>query len=219
MNDLFANRQEAGRFLAEEIKNSVVDLSDVLVLGLPRGGVVVAYEVAIHIDAELDIYVVRKLGTPMEPEFAMGAIAEDGLVYLNDAVVNYMSISKKSIDDIASKELDELNRRVWTYRNGRGFPRITARTVIVVDDGLATGASMKVALRAIKRKAPFKLIVAVPVGSPSTCMELQSEADKIICLKKPEPFLAVGTWYRHFEQTEDKEVKDLLQKAHERVKK
>lgn len=219
MLEPYRDRHDAGRLLMARLIHQFKDLSDVLVLGLPRGGVVVAYEVALAINAELDVFVVRKLGTPFQPELAMGAIAEGGMLLLNDAVVNYMSIPHGTIEEIANKELAELQRREKLYRNSRPAPVISDRTVIVVDDGLATGASMKVAVRSLKRKKPAKLIVAAPVGAPSSCIDMQDEVDEVICLKMPESFTAVGSWYEQFDQTTDEEVKSLLQSAYEHKKK
>jgi putative phosphoribosyl transferase len=217
MIEPFRDRNDAGLVLAKSL-NKYVNTPDLLVLGLPRGGVVVAYQVAIALGADLDVFLVRKLGVPTQPELAMGAIAEGGVLLLNDAVVNYMSISKDAIDLTARQELIELERRERVYRNGRFSPVIKGRTVIIVDDGIATGATMKVAIRSITRKEPSKIIVAVPVGSQSACMELKSEVDEVICISKPEPFIAVGSWYMQFEQTTDEEVTALLQKAFNRNK-
>jgi putative phosphoribosyl transferase len=217
MIEPFRDRNDAGLVLAKSL-NKYINTPDLLVLGLPRGGVVVAYQVAIALGADLDVFLVRKLGVPTQPELAMGAIAEGGVLLLNDAVVNYMSISKDAIDLTARQELIELERRERVYRNGRFSPVIKGRTVIIVDDGIATGATMKVAIRSITRKEPSKIIVAVPVGSQSACMELKSEVDEVICISKPEPFIAVGSWYMQFEQTTDEEVTALLQKAFNRNK-
>ncbi len=219
MFEPFHDRHDAGKILAKKLLQFHDNLSDALILGLPRGGVVVAYEVANALNAELDVFVVRKLGTPLQPELAMGAIAEDGMLLLNDAVVRYLSIPQETIEETAKKELVELHRREKLYRNSRPAPIIANRTIIVVDDGLATGASMKVAVRALKRKKPSKLIVAAPVGAPSSCMDMQDEADEVICLKTPENFMAVGSWFEEFEQTSDEEVKILLQSAYEHRKK
>ena len=218
MLEPFRDRSEGGRLLAERLLQLNEDFSSALVLGLPRGGVVVAYEVALALNAELDVFVVRKLGTPFQPELAMGAIAEGGMLLLNDAVVNYLSIQQTTIEEIAKRELFELQRREKLYRNSRPAPIIADRTVIVVDDGLATGASMKVAVRALKRKKPSRLLVAAPVGAPNSCIDMQDEVDQVICLKMPESFGAVGSCYESFDQTSDEEVKSLLQSAYEKHK-
>jgi putative phosphoribosyl transferase len=215
MLEPYRDRQEGGRLLAKRLLQLQIDFTEALILGLPRGGVVVAYEIALALNAELDVFVVRKLGTPFQPELAMGAIAEGGMLLLNDAVVNYLSISKATIEEIAKKELLELQRREKLYRNSRPSPIIADRTVIVVDDGLATGATMKVAVRALKRKKPAKLLVAAPVGAPNSCIDMQDEVDQVICLKMPDSFGAVGSWYEKFDQTTDDEVTTLLQNAHD----
>lgn len=211
----FEDRESAGRALAQKLQKYAAT-PDLLIIGLPRGGVVVAYQIALALQAELDVFIVRKLGAPYQPELALGAIAEGGMLLLNDAVVNYLSISQDFIETAAKHELIELERRQRLYRNGRTLPKIHGRPVIIVDDGLATGATMKVAIRAIRRKEPSKLIAAVPVGAPSTCMELKEEADEVVCLMTPEPFNAVGSWFVNFEQTTDQQVKDILQQAFNR---
>lgn len=218
MHEPFRDRHDAGRMLASRIQHTLKDQSNLLILGLPRGGVVVAYEVALAMNVPLDVFIVRKLGTPFQPELAMGAIAEGGMLLLNDAVINYLSISSEKIKESATSELTELQRREKLYRNGRPASVIAQKNIIIVDDGLATGASMKVAVRALKRKNPAKLIVAVPVGAPSTCIDMQDEVDQVICLKMPDPFGAVGSWYEDFEQTTDDEVTTLLQSAFEHKK-
>lgn len=218
MIEPFKDRFGAGKELAESLLNYAF-LPNVIVVGLPRGGVEVAFEVALRLNAELDVFLVRKLGTPFEPELAMGAIAEGGILFLNDTVVSYMDISKDSIESAAKVEFAELERRLKIYRNGRPALDLKGKVVLIVDDGLATGATMKAALKAIKHKEPQKIVVAVPVGAPSTCMEIKSEADDVICLKTPDPFIAVGSWYVIFEQTTDQQVQELLQKASDRYKK
>lgn len=217
MNERYRDRAEAGRELAKHLQK-YADMPDLLVLALPRGGIVVAFEVSLALNGELDVFLVRKLGAPYEPELAMGAIAEGGILLLNDAVVNYLSISKETIEETAQQQLAELQRRQQLYRNGRPSPRISGRPVIVVDDGVATGATMKAALKAIKRKEPSVLVAAVPVGAQSTCLELKAVADEVVCLEMPEPFMSVGLWYEDFRQIEDSEVTELLQKAFKRQK-
>lgn len=219
MIEPYRNRKEAGRILASYLEKYRNDANLLLILALPRGGVVVAYEVAIMLNAELDVFIVRKLGSPYQPELAMGAIAEGGILLLNDAVVNYLSISKENIENTASRELKELERRKILYRNGREPPHIKGRTVLLIDDGIATGATMKVAIRAVRRKEPAKIVAAIPVGAQSSCLELKEECDEVICVRTPESFMSVGSWYMDFEQTTDDEVREFLQKAYESRKK
>lgn len=213
MFNRFVDRESAGRALAQKLLKYRAT-PDLLIIGLPRGGLVVAYEVAVILEAQLDVLIVRKLGAPYQPELAMGAIAEGGMLLLNDAVVNYLSISREFIEETAKEQLIELNRRQKLYRDGRALPKIAGRTVVVVDDGLATGSTMKVAVRALRRKEPSKLVIAVPVGAASTCLELKDEADEVICLMTPEPFSAVGSWFENFEQTTDQQVRELLLRAY-----
>jgi putative phosphoribosyl transferase len=181
---------------------------------LPRGGVVVAYEIAQLLHVPLDVYLVRKLGAPGQPELAIGAIAENGAVFLNDSIISILGVTEKEINSLIEFETLELQRRRTLYREGLPLLQFDRKTVIVVDDGLATGASMKVALRAIKQQNPSWVVVAVPVGAPSTVHELSFSADEVVCLITPEPMMAVGTWYENFEQVKDVEVKTLLRKSH-----
>jgi len=211
MSEPYKDRVQAGIVLAQNLTQYASN-AGLLVLGLPRGGVVVAAEVAAALHAELNVFIVRKLGVPYQPELAMGAVAEDGIVFLNDSVVDYFGLSKETIDDAVKQEVIELKRRVELYRRGRAAPKIRGRTVIVVDDGVATGATMKVAIRALRKSEPQKIIVGVPVGAESTCRELNKEADELVCVLSPEPFTAVGSWYLHFEQTSDEEVCEVLEK-------
>jgi putative phosphoribosyl transferase len=191
---------------------SYADRSDVLVLGLPRGGVPVAYEVAKALHAPLDICLVRKLGVPAHKELAMGAIASGGVRVLNYEVVSWLRISGKTIDEVAARELKELQRRDRAYRGDRPQPEIHDHTVILVDDGIATGATIRAAIAVIKSQHPARLIVATPVAPPSTCEELKAEVDEVVCLMTPELFYAIGLWYEDFSQTTDDEVRDLLAK-------
>jgi predicted phosphoribosyltransferase len=205
----FADRRAAGRELAGRLAE-YRGRDDVIVLALPRGGVPVAYEVSRALDAPLDVFVVRKLGVPGHEEYAMGAIASGGVRVLNDEAVQGLSIPASVIDDVARREGEELERREREYRGERSPPDVQGRTVILVDDGLATGATMLAAVRALRQKRPGKIIVAVPTGSPHTCRQLRSEADHVVCAIEPEPFTAVGVWYEDFSQTSDEEVRDLL---------
>lgn len=205
----FRNRIDAGRRLAERLA-AYAGRPDVLVLGLPRGGVPVAFEVARALGAPLDVFVVRKLGVPGHAELAMGAVASGGVRVLNEEIVGGLGISESQINAVAARELEELARRERAYRNGRASPRISDKIVILVDDGLATGATMRAAVRALRHQHPERIVVAVPTASPDTCEALKAEADDVVCVTTPEPFLAVGYWYDDFAQTTDREVRDLL---------
>jgi predicted phosphoribosyltransferase len=208
----FRNRRTAGRYLAR----ALVDYRgrpDVLVLALPRGGVPVAYEVARSLDAPLDVFLVRKLGVPGHEEVAMGALASGGLCLLNKDMVRSLRIPGKAIGQVTAAEHRELQRREAAYRGGRRPPEVAGRTVILVDDGLATGASMRVAVAALRQAHPAHIVVAVPVAAPSTCAELRNSADQVICARTPRQFHAVGRWYEDFSQTSDEEVCDLLEQS------
>ena len=208
----FGDRREAGRELATLLPASLRS-EDVVVLALPRGGVPVAFEIALALGAPLDVFLVRKLGTPGHPELAMGAIASGGIRVLNDEVVQYLNIRRELIDAVAEREQTELERREAAYRHGRPMPSLRNRTVILVDDGLATGSTMKAAVAAVTHEEPKRVIVAVPVGAPETCQALRNLADEVICARMPTSFAAVGQWYRDFSQTTDEEVTDLLEKG------
>jgi predicted phosphoribosyltransferase len=213
---LFRDRREAGRFLSGKLTR-YFNRPDVLVLGLPRGGVPVAFEVARSLKAPLDVFIVRKLGLPGHEELAMGAIASGGVLVLNDDVVNQLSIPRRIVNLVAEDERQELERRQQLYRGNRPAPNVQGRTVILVDDGLATGSTMRAAIAALRRLEPKRIVVAVPVGAPETCAEFQHEADEAICALTPDPFYAVGTWYRDFSQTSDEEVRELLECASQQV--
>ncbi|MFI5457163.1 MAG: phosphoribosyltransferase [Isosphaerales bacterium] len=212
METPFRNRTDAGRRLAQRLV-AYAGLPDVLVLGLPRGGVPVAYEVARALGAPLDVFIVRKLGVPGHEELAMGAIASGGIRVLNDNVVRSLSISDRVIEAVTAQELRELRWRERAYRGDRPLPDVRGRTVILVDDGIATGSTMRAAIAALRRLEPTHLIVAVPTAAPSTCDEIRGEADDCICEMMPDPFYAVGLWYEDFSQTTDDEVRDLLDEA------
>jgi putative phosphoribosyl transferase len=205
----FRDRHDAGRFLATKLRKYSHE-NDVVVLGLPRGGVPVAYEVAENLHAPLDIFVVRKLGVPGHEELAMGAIASGGVRVLNDELIDTLGISEKTIDQVAAEELHELERREKLYREGRPAAIVADHTVILIDDGLATGASMRAATIALRQQRPMRIIVAVPVAAAETCELFRDEVDEIVCAMTPEPFHAVGLWYRDFSQTSDEEVTRLL---------
>lgn len=207
---LFEDRQHAGRVLAERLAH-LQGHQDLLVLALPRGGVAVGFEVARALHAELDVFVVRKLGYPGHEEYAMGAIASGGVRVMN--VRAGAGVTEREVDAIVRREEAELARRERLYRGSRPPVAIAGRTVIVVDDGLATGATMRAAVAAIRKQSPQRLIVAVPVGAQETCAQLESEADEVVCAEIPSPFHAVGLWYRHFPQSTDDEVRQLLEEA------
>jgi predicted phosphoribosyltransferase len=208
----FQNRSEAGRLLAEKLER-YKDLPDVLVLALPRGGVPVAYAVAKALNAPLDVFIVRKLGVPGQEELAMGALASGGILALNHSLIRQLQIPQSAIDAAATREAEELRRRELLYRGDKTPLDVSGRTVILVDDGLATGSTMKAAVAAVRRQEPAKIIVAVPTAPAETCEELQCDADEVICAVTPEPFYAVGQWYVNFEQTTDAEVTELIRRA------
>jgi len=205
----FRDRREAGRLLAAHL-SAYAKRPDVLVLALPRGGVPVAAEVASALGAPLDVFVVRKLGVPGHEEYALGAIATGGVRVLNEEVVQALRIPDHVIDALAGREQEELARRERVYRGHRPPPDVRGRTVILVDDGLATGATMHAAIRALRQQQPARIVVAVPTASPETCAELKTEVDDVICATTPDPFYAVGLWYEDFSQTTDEEVRELL---------
>jgi putative phosphoribosyl transferase len=209
---VYRNRSEAGRYLSTQLAN-YSDRDDVRVLALPRGGVPVAFEVAKTLHAPLDIFLVRKLGVPGHEELAMGAISTGGVRVLNQDVVNYLRIPDDVIDAVAANELRELERRELAYRGNRPEPEVYGKTVILVDDGLATGSTMRAAAAALRKRKPARIVVAVPVSAPETCDEYRMGVDEIICARTPTPFLGVGRWYRDFSQTTDEEVRELLAAA------
>jgi len=213
----FTDRREAGKALAARLR-AYRGRQDVVVLALPRGGVPVAFEVAEALDAPLDIFVVRKLGMPGYPEFAIGAIASGGVRVLSEEVIRWHRIPAVQIEAMAGAELEELERREREYRQGRPMTDLESRTVILVDDGLATGSSMRAAVQAVRIHKPARVIVAVPVGARSTCEEFADIADETVCARMPEPFSAVGLWYRDFSQTTDEEVRALLQEHARRIR-
>jgi putative phosphoribosyl transferase len=212
----FEDRHHAGTELAAHL-SEYKDRNDVVVLALPRGGVPVAYEVAQALHAPLDIFLVRKLGVPGHRELAMGAIASGNVRVLNDDVVQWYGIPDVVIDAVAREEQAELERRERAYRDGRPPIDLKGKTVLLIDDGLATGSTMKAAGKAVRAHGPAKIVVAVPVGAPDTCRELTSVADEVVCARMPEPFSAVGQWYLDFSQTTDEEVRALLHGSTEAV--
>jgi putative phosphoribosyl transferase len=209
---MFLDRRDAGRMLAKQLE-ALAGRDDVLVLGLPRGGVPVAFEVATALRAPLDVFVVRKLGVPGQEELAMGALASGGLRVLNQDVVRTLDISPETVDAVASREAEELTRRERLYRGDRPAPELAGKTVILIDDGLATGSTMRAAAAALRQRGPARVIVAVPVAARQTCEQLRREVDEVVCAATPSPFLAVGQWYAEFGQTSDEEVRELLRRA------
>lgn len=205
---MFADRAEAGRALADRLSRFAD--GEVVVLALPRGGVPVAAEVARALRAPMDVIGVRKLGAPRQPELAMGAIAEGGVREVDDRTVQVLRVDDAAIDEVAARERQELQRRLREYRGDRGFPDLHGRTAIVVDDGLATGSTARVACRAVRRHDPEQLILAVPVASSQGIAALRDEADELVCVEAPPEFVAVGRWYRDFGQVTDDEVMQLL---------
>ena len=208
----FVNRTEAGEILAEAL-SGYAGKSGILVLALPRGGVPIAYEVAKALSAPLDLWLVRKLGVPGQEELAMGAIAGKNTLVLNDDIIAALNISQPTIDSIIAREQAELERRNQHYRHGKPPPDVEGNTILIIDDGLATGATMRAAIASLRQAAAARVIAAVPVGAMSTCRKIGQEADELVCLHTPEPFYGVGQWYSDFSQTSDEEVLALLARA------
>jgi len=209
---LYRDRHDAGRRLAEKLQH-YAGRPDLLVLALPRGGVPVGFEVAQALGAPLDIFLVRKLGVPGHEELAMGAIASGGVRVVNEDVVRRLGVPDIWLDEAADREARELARREEAYRDGRPAPDASGKTVVLVDDGLATGSTMRAAVAALRRLGPARIVVAVPLGAAETCAEFRDEADEAVCAEEPEPFYAVGSWYDDFTQTTDDEVRELLARA------
>lgn len=208
----FRDRTEAGQLLATKLA-AYADRPDVLVLALPRGGVPVAFEVARALHAQLDVIIVRKLGVPGEEELAMGAIASGGVCVLNDGVVRMLGIPEEVIHKVAVHEQHEVERRERLYRGDRPAYEVRGRTVILVDDGIATGATMRAAVAAVRQQQPARIVIAVPAAASATCKKFAAEVDELVCIIRPEAFCAVGFWYENFSQTTDEEVRDLLRQA------
>ncbi len=209
---LFRDRTHAGRILAERLIPAIGN-ANVLVLALPRGGVPVGFEIAQKFHSDLDVFLVRKLGVPGQEELAMGAVASGGLRVLNDSIIRQLRISRAAIDRVTEREKKEIARRERLYREDRQPLDAAKRTIVLVDDGLATGASMLAATRALRARGPERVIVAVPVASREACEEFREHADQIVCAATPDPFYAVGAWYEDFSQTSDEEVRELLERA------
>jgi putative phosphoribosyl transferase len=216
MADLFVDRTEAGKLLAARLTR-YGSRGDMIVLALPRGGVPVAFEIARALSAPLDVFLVRKLGVPGHEELAMGAIATGGVRVLNKDVVGYLAVPQRIIDTVAREEQQELERRERLYRGDRPAPEVRGMTVILVDDGLATGSTMRAAIAALKKLEPGGIVVAVPVAPPSTVEELKNEVNEVVSVFTPEPFDGVGRWYQDFSQTTDQEVRSLLDQSRTRV--
>ena len=212
----FADRLEAGRELGRELARRFGGRADLFVLALPRGGVPVGHEVARALHAPLDVFIVRKLGMPGHEEFAMGAIASGGVRILDEQVVRTYGVSAADVERVVAAEQLELERRERQYRGERPFPDVEGKTVVLVDDGLATGASMRAAVAALRAERPARVVVAVPVSAAETCDAFRGEVDDIVCAVTPEPFYAVGLWYEDFSQTTDEEVHGLLDRAAQR---
>jgi predicted phosphoribosyltransferase len=210
LEERFRNRAHAGQLLGKAVAECLGDRTNVIVLALPRGGVPVGYEVAHALEAPLDVFIVRKLGVPGHEELAMGAIASGGVRVMNDDVLRHVPISRNAIEAVSARELIELERREKSYRGSKPPLDVRGRTVIVVDDGLATGSTMRAAVRALHQENAGAIIVAVPVAARETCEDFLREVDDIICLRTPYPFEAVGLWYDDFTQTTDEEVHERL---------
>jgi len=208
----FKDRRDAGRKLAQKL-SSYAGKPDILVLALPRGGVPVAYEVALALNAPLDVFIVRKLGLPGREELAMGAVASGGVRVLNRDIIRMLSIPDEVINFVAKRELEELQRRETLYRGNRLTSEVRDRTILLIDDGLATGASMRAAIAGLRAQHPARIVVAVPAAAPDICEAFRSEVDEIVCAITPEPFYGVGRWYDDFSQVTDEEVRMLLEEA------
>lgn len=211
-NMLYRDRFEAGQVLAAKLAD-YRDRPNVTVFGLARGGVAVAFEVAQALHVPLDVFIVRKLGFPGQEELAMGAVATGDVQVLNEDVVQSLRVPERLIQTVAKEELVELKRREALYRSGRSAPQIEGRIILLVDDGLATGTSMRAAIQAIKKQKPRRLVVAVPVGAADTCAALRNEVDDLVCAATPDDFFAVGVWYEDFAPTSDEQVQTLLDEA------
>lgn len=208
----FPDRAAAGRVLAARLDH-LVGRDGLVVLGLPRGGVPVAFEVAAHLGAPLDVFVVRKLGVPGQEELAMGAIASGGLRVVNRQVVDHLGITPENVEAVARRELEVLRERERSYRGDRAPLELEGASVVLVDDGLATGASMRAAAAAVQRRNPATVVVAVPVAAPETCEAVRADADEVVCVLTPASLHAVGLWYEDFSQVGDEEVAELLRRA------
>ena len=217
MDKQFINRREAGKLLASEL-NAYQDCPDAIVLALPRGGVPVAFEIALHLHLPLDVWIVRKLGLPYHKELAMGAIAASGERVMNQEVLKWSNISPETIERVVKEETAELKRRDQLYRQGKPYPNLTNQIIILVDDGIATGATMQAAIASLQVHQPKEIVVAVPIASPDICRNIQAEVNQVICLLQPPSLDAIGRWYLNFAQTTDQEVKDCLAESAKQLK-
>ena len=215
MEMIFADRVEAGRKLASELEDYSV--KDGIVLAIPRGGVVVGYEIAHKLKIPMDIIIPRKIGAPYNPELAIGAMTEDGTIILDEKLVDYLNVSEAYIKEESEKQRSEIKRRLKIYRGETPYPNLENRDVIITDDGIATGSTMKAALASVRRKGAKLVVIAVPVSPPSTIIDLKNEADRVICLHTPEPFYAIGMFYKDFTQVNDEEVIRLLRLRREEL--
>ena len=212
----FKDRRDAGRVLARKL-STYTEQTDVIVLALPRGGVPVAYEVALALNAPLDIFLVRKLGLPGREELAIGAIASGGIRVLNEDIIRVLGVPEEVINIVARNELQELQRREHNYRGDRPAPDVRDRKVILIDDGLATGASMRAAVVGVRAQHPARIIIAVPAASPELCNAFQFEVDEMVCAMTPEPFYGLSRWYEDFSQTTDEDVRMFLREANHQL--
>ena len=217
MDRQFADRREAGKLLVSKL-NAYQDCAEAIVLALPRGGVPVAFEIATHLHLPLDVWIVRKLGVPYHKELAMGAIAASGERVMNWDVVRLSKISSETIERVVTEETAELQRRDQLYREGKPWPSLTDQIIILVDDGIATGATMQAAIASLKPHQPKEIIVAVPIVSADICRSIQTEVDQVVCLLRPESLDAIGRWYLNFTQTSDQEVRDCLAESVKQLK-
>jgi predicted phosphoribosyltransferase len=208
---IFEDRQHAGRLLAETL--ATMNIGDPVVLAIPRGGVVVAYEVVKRLGCSMDVIIPRKIGAPFQPELAVGAVTEDGTIYVNKDIVAAIGVSESYLESEAQNQLREIKRRAQVYRKGAQPTAVSGKTAILVDDGVATGATMKAAILSLKKYSPKKIIIAVPVGAKETIDEFRKQVDEIVCLHIPESMYAIGEFYRNFEQTTDQEVVSFLESA------
>jgi predicted phosphoribosyltransferase len=209
---LFKDRREAGCRLAKKLIDYRKQ-GNVIVLALPRGGLPIGFEIAKQIEARLDVFLVRKLGAPQQPELAMGAIASGGITVMNAEVLRMLNLSDEAVNQVIEEEKRELQRRQKVYRGDQPFPDLNGKVAILVDDGIATGATMKVAVKAIRSRVPDRMVVAVPVGPKSTCDALRDWVDESVCLETPVSFQAIGQWYADFSQLDDQDVRDYLETA------